>query len=244
MKQKQLKKILRRIFFVYYSMKTILFVLSTIFLLSFMQKENPGPAIKYIAFGDSYTICTGTNADSEHWPNILSKHLTEAGIKTELIANPSRNGFSTQNLIDHELPELEKQQADFATLLIGVNDWVREVDAVTYKKNLVYIIDEIQKKLSKKNHLILITIPDFGVTPQGSMYGNGRNISKGIAEFNEIIKAEAKKRNLSCVDIYSLSKYMKESKELVAEDGLHPSAKEYALWEKMILPEALKVLKK
>jgi lysophospholipase L1-like esterase len=209
-----------------------------------MQKENKKPALKYIALGDSYTICTGTNSTAEHWPDLLSKHLTEAGIATELVANPSKNGFSTQNLIDYELPVLEKETPDFVTVLIGVNDWVREVNADTYKKNLIYILDAVQKKLSKKDHLVLITIPDFGVTPEGAMYSNGRDISKGIAAFNDIIKAEAKKRNLRCVDIYPLSKYMKESKDLVAEDGLHPSAKEYALWEKMILPEAVKVLKK
>jgi len=31
---------------------------------------------------------------------------------------------------------------------------------------------------------------------------------------------------------------------LVAADGLHPSAKEYAEWEKIIFPAALELLKK
>jgi len=197
-----------------------------------------------MAFGDSYTICTGTSQVSEHWPTLLTKHLTEAGIKTELTANPSRNGFSTQNLIDNELPLLANQTIDFATLLIGVNDWVRQTDINTYHKNLNYSIDEIQKKLSDPSHLILITIPDFGVTPQGALYGSGRDISKGIAEFNAIIKSEAKKRGLSCVDIFPLSKGMLTDKTLVAGDSLHPSSREYALWETLIFAEAKKLLSK
>jgi lysophospholipase L1-like esterase len=36
---------------------------------------------------------------------------------------------------------------------------------------------------------------------------------------------------------------MKDDNSLVAADGLHPSAKEYAVWETMILPEAVKMLK-
>lgn len=221
--------------------KTITIV-SCLFMTLFIQNEKA--ALKYIAFGDSYTICTGTSGTEQHWPDILAKHLSEGGIKTELIANPSRNGFSTQNLIDHELPVLKTTGIDFATLLIGVNDWVREVDINTYHKNLNYCIDEIQKILSNKKNLILLTIPDFGVTPQGALYGSGRNISAGITEFNTIIKGEAKKRGLVCVDLYPVSLQMKNNKELTAADGLHPSAKEYAIWESLILPEAKKLLTK
>ena len=215
---------------------------SSLLALSFIQKEKS--TIKYIAFGDSYTICTGTSTTEEHWPNILAKHLTDSNIKTELVLNPSRNGYSTQNVIDKELPLLANQTIDFATLLIGVNDWVREVDANTYHKNLNFIIDEIQKKLSHKSHLILITIPDFGMTPQGKLYGSGRDITKGITEFNSIIKGEAKKRQLVCVDIFPISKNMLGNKELIASDGLHPSAKEYAIWETLIFTEVKKLFSK
>ena len=199
-------------------------------------------ALRYIALGDSYTICTGTNTTAEQWPEILAGHLRNAGIPVELVSNPSRNGFSTQNLIDNELPLLKNGSYDFATLLIGVNDWVRDVDTKTYQKNLSYIVDEIQKTLPHKSKLILITIPDFGVTPKGALYSGGRDISKGITEFNDIIKAEAKKRGLVCVDIFPLSKGMLHHQDLVAADGLHPSAKEYALWEALIFPEAKKIV--
>ncbi len=219
-----------------------LLIVTTSLLMIFTQKhQEPKKALKYIAFGDSYTICTGTNTEAEHWPNILAKHLNEAGITTELTFNPSRNGYSSQNLINNELPLLKTNSIDFATLLIGVNDWVRQTDKETYQKNLVFIIGEIQKKLSNKKHLVLITIPDFGVTPQGAQYGSGRDISKGIQEFNSIIKSEATKRGLTCVDIFTVSQLMKGSKDLVAADGLHPSAKEYAIWESIILPEVKKM---
>lgn len=199
--------------------------------------------VKYIALGDSYTIGTGAN-ENEAWPVLLTKHLNEAGLKTELVANPSKNGFSTQNLIDMELPVFDKSGATFVTLLIGVNDWVREVNATTYTKNLIFILDHVQKKLPNKNNILLITIPDFGVTPQGAYFSNDRDVSKGITEFNNIIKAEAKKRGLQVVDIFEISKQMKDNTELTAKDGLHPSAKEYAIWETLIFPEAKKLLGK
>ncbi len=215
--------------------------LGVIMFLNFRNNKNG--VVKYVALGDSYTIGTGADP-SEAWPVLLTKHLNDAGIKTELIANPSKNGFSTQNLIDMELPVFDKSGATFVTLLIGVNDWVRNVNASTYTQNLIYILDHVQKKLSNKNNILLVTIPDFGVTPQGSYYSNDRDVSKGITEFNDIIKAEAQKRGLPVADIFEISKNMKDNTELTAPDGLHPSAKEYAIWETIIFPEAKALLLK
>ncbi len=197
--------------------------------------------IKYVSLGDSYTICTGAT-EAESWPTIMTKHLNEKGIKTELLFNPSKNGYSTQNLIDNELPKFDKSECNFVTILIGVNDWVREVSKEDFHSNLNYIIDKVIAKKIDKKRIILITIPDFGATPQGSLYGGGRDITKGITEFNDIIKAEAKKRDLALVDIFKLSQGMKGRTDLVAADGLHPAAKEYAEWEKLIFPVAHKLL--
>ena len=215
-------------------------VITALFFTAFKMQTTK--SINYLPLGDSYTICTGAK-QNESWPFLLANHLTENKVDCKLLDNPARNGFTTQDLIDTELPLLKKLKPNFVTLLIGVNDWVRGVSKENFTKNLTFILNEIEKNVSDKKRVILITIPDFGVTPQGKNYGNGRDIGKGIAEFNAIIVLEAKKRNLTIVDIFELSKNMKNDNSLVAADGLHPSAKEYALWEKLILNEALKNLK-
>ncbi len=224
-------------------LKTKLYFFS-LFVAIFLESFNlhTTDQINYLPLGDSYTIGTGAT-EKEAWPVLLTKHLNDAKLKTVLLDNPARNGFSTQNLIDAELPLLKKLNPNFVTLLIGVNDWVRQVPTATFKKNLIYILDEVQKQIPNKKKVLLITIPDFGVTPQGMNFGGGRDISVGLTEFNDIIKEEGKKRNLLVVDIFGISKNMKDDKTLVANDGLHPSAKEYAIWEELILPEAVKVLK-
>jgi len=221
------------------------FYLLSLILIVFLESFNIQTIteVKYLPLGDSYTICTGAT-EKESWPVIMTQHLNEAKIKTTLPFNPSKNGFSTQNVIDQELPVFRFHKPNFVTLLIGVNDWVRQVPTETFKKNLLYILDEVQNGLPDKSKVILITIPDFGVTPQGMNFSGGRDISKGLTEFNDIIKEEGKKRNLPVVDIFWISKNMKTDKTLVAEDGLHPSAKEYGIWEKLIFKEAVKLLKK
>jgi acyl-CoA thioesterase-1 len=199
--------------------------------------------IKYVALGDSYTICTGAEA-SQSWPLLLSQELKKNKINVELIANPSHNGWTTRDLIDKELPVLDKSSATFVTLLIGVNDWVQGVKEADFRANLIHIINHIQEQLPDKSKLVLITIPDFGVTPTGAQYSNGRDIAAGIRSFNKIIEEEAHKHQLPVVDLFEISKQMGKDPSLVAADGLHPSAKEYAVWETLIYPAAYTLLKK
>jgi acyl-CoA thioesterase-1 len=217
-----------------------LFILALVCITIAMKKE--AKTIKYIALGDSYTIGEGAKP-GEAFPDLLVKQLKENGIDIVLSANPSVTGWTTQDLIDKELPVFEHIKPAFVTVLIGVNDWVQGVDSNTFHKNLGYILDHVQSLLPDKSKVLLITIPDFGVTPTGKMYSEGRDISKGITDFNNIIKSEAFQRNLPVVDIFAETQKMKDNSELTAHDGLHPSAKEYAIWEKLIYPLAYKLLK-
>src|SRR5260370_37630599 len=98
--------------------------------------------------------------------------------------------------------------------------------------------------LPDKKWLIVVTIPDFGVSPTGPKYSRCRNIHAGILKFNQIVTEEARKRGLEVVDIFPISKNMGQDKSLVAKDGLHPSGKAYAEWGKIIFPAALELLEK
>ena len=199
--------------------------------------------IRYAAIGDSYSIGEGASAD-ESWPTLLAQHLTASGLSVVLVANPSRTGWTTQQAIDDELPVWRAAKPNFASVQIGVNDWVQGVDVKTFQQRLVTLLDEMQKVLPDTNRLFLVTIPDFSVTPTGASFSSGRNIARGLAEFNGVIAQEAARRGLKAVDVFALSQKMKNDSTLIARDGLHPSAKEYALWEAMIFPEAQKLLTK
>jgi lysophospholipase L1-like esterase len=142
------------------------------------------------------------------------------------------------------LPIFAAAKPNFGTLQIGVNDWVQGVDAETLRKRFVTLIDRMLEVLPNKDRLLIVTIPDFGVTPTGPRYARGRDISEGLTGFNKIIAEEAMNRGLRVVDVFLVSKKMGDDPSLVARDGLHPSVKEYAAWEKIIFPAALELLKR
>ncbi len=209
------------------------------------QAAEPGDSVKnpirYVAIGDSYTIGEGVQ-ESERWPNVLTRNLQASGIPVELTANPSRTGWKTRDALEKEMPVFRSTRPDFATLLIGVNDWVRDIPLEQFRINLGQLMDQMLDVLPAKERLIIITIPDFSATPVGPRYAFGRDISAGIQAFNEIIRSEAQKRNLALVDIFELSQAAKNDPQLVAADRLHPSAKAYRQWERLIFPVALKAL--
>jgi lysophospholipase L1-like esterase len=206
-----------------------------------MNGEEEIGTIRYVAIGDSYSIGEGASPE-ESWPAILTRHLNAQGLHVDLVANPSVTGWTTQQAIDRELPIFIQSKPTFATLQIGVNDWVQGVDEQTFRQRFTSLVDQMLAVLADKKHLLIVTIPDFGVTPTGGRYARGRNISEGLTRFNQIVAEEAKKRGLQVVDVFPISKQMRDDRSLVAADGLHPSAKEYALWETRIFPTVLQLI--
>ncbi len=201
---------------------------------------SQGPT--YLPLGDSYTICEGLT-EKERWPNLLADQLEKEKLPVLLTENHSRTGFTTNDLIKKELPYLKTTKPDIVTLLIGVNDYVQGYDTAHFHKNLTYILNEIENAVKVKTNIILIAIPDYSVTPTGAYYTNGRDVSKDLKVWNSIIEKEATTRKLPFIDIFPLTQKMKDDETLICSDGLHPSAKEVALWALLIYPEIKKMVK-
>ena len=198
--------------------------------------------IRYVAVGDSYTIGEGVTPD-QSWPSLLTRHLAQSGVNICLIANLSATGRTTQDVIDLALPAYEATQPTFASLLIGVNDWVQGADAEIFQRRFEFLLDRMCASLPQSDLLIVVTIPDFSATPAGAQYARGRDVSAGIIQFNTIVTAQATKRGLKVVDVFPTTQEMAHDPSLIAADGLHPSGKEYALWEALIYPVALSILR-
>jgi acyl-CoA thioesterase I len=195
---------------------------------------------RYVALGDSYTIGEGVAPD-ERWPDLVVADLRREGVAIELVANPAVTGWTTAQLIEHELPLFEAARPTFATLLIGVNDWVQGVDADAFRTRLLAIVAQVQATLPDPLRCVAVTIPDFSVTPTGGQYARGRDITAGLAHFNDIVADVAAGAGWSVVDIFPLSR-RQVGPEWVAADGLHPSAAAYRQWADLIVPVAREVL--
>ena len=186
--------------------------------------------VRYVALGDSYTIGTSVE-EADRFPN----QLVGRSVGLELVANLGVNGYSSAQLIDRELPQLDGLDPDFVTVLIGVNDVVRGVSADTYRANMNEIFDFLLERLPA-NRIVVVSTPDYTLTPAGASFGDPLQQRAEIASFNAIEQDTAESRGITFVDISGVANLVPEDPELVAYDGLHPSGKQYSSWVALIAP--------
>jgi lysophospholipase L1-like esterase len=197
--------------------------------------------LRYVALGDSYTIGTSVSSSSS-WPAQLVGRVPAL----RLAANLGVNGYSTDDLIADELPLLADRRPEFVTLLIGVNDVVRGVPEQHYAANLDLILDQFLGRLTD-DRILCVATPDYTVTPQGAAFGSPEEQRAAIVRFNLRMSEACETRGIRFVpEIFSISEAAATDRSLVADDGLHPSASQYALWvdaiqpvvEELLLPSA------
>ena len=191
-------------------------------------------ALRYIALGDSYTIGTGVGY-RDRWPDQLVAALGPNEPTIDLVANLGVNGYTTGDLIRHELPALDRLRPEVVTLLIGVNDVVRGIATTAYVANLRTILDELVGRVGAER-IVTVAVPDYTVTPAGADYGDPAQRHDGIVAANTEMAREAADRGVAFVDIFDVSLLARDDRTLVAADGLHPSGRQYGLWVDRIAP--------
>ena len=205
------------------------------------------PPIRYLALGDSYTIGESVEA-SDRWPEQLAELIklspkiggSQREIEVTIIA---RTGWTTQELWEGIQGRKFEPPYDLVSLLIGVNNQYLGYDINEYREQFVFLLEKsIEYAGGDPNRVIVLSIPDWGVTP----FAYGRNtteIAKDIDAFNAVNREETKKANAHYVDITPISREAVNDPSLIAPDGLHPSGRMYVEWAKLALPIALDVLK-
>jgi lysophospholipase L1-like esterase len=204
---------------------------------------TPAPrasAARFLALGDSYTI--GESVPEEaRFPNQLARALRQRGVEVGDPQIIARTGWTTDELsaaIDAANPQ---GPYPLVTLLIGVNNQYRGRSADEYRTQFTALLQRaIGFAGGNAAHVIVVSIPDWGVTPFAEGRDRGK-VGREIDAFNAINRDEAARAGARYVDITPVSR--RSDSALIASDGLHPSAEMYRAWVDLILPEAEKALR-
>ena len=187
--------------------------------------------MRFVALGDSYTIGTSV-AEGERWPDQLVARVPQL----ELVGNAAVNGYTSADLIENELPLLDRWSPELVSVLVGVNDVVQGVSDWQYAGNVGLILDELLTRLLPLRILWLAT-PDFTVMPNGEAFGDPIQQSDVIVRYNAIVREACEGRGVRFVpEIFEISQEAQVDRSLVADDGLHPSGEQYRRWVDVIEP--------
>ena len=196
---------------------------------------------KYLALGDSYTIGESVPSKSS-FPYQVYERLQANGVNMEKPVIIARTGWTTDELQTAIKAQVLEPPYDLVTLLIGVNNQYRGRDIGNYDIEFTELLQKaIELAGSQYGNVIVISIPDWGVTPFAAKH-DVETIAKEINEFNRINYTRAREAGVHYVDVTEISRTAAADSTLIAEDGLHPSAKMYALWTDKIVPQAKALL--
>ncbi len=227
-----------------FSNSIILFALVILFSCSknnsVAQTMIPDPNVNdtsktYLALGDSYTIGESVNVN-ERFPNQTAEllRLQNISIATPLIIGVT--GWTTRNLIDALNASPPKSNYSLVSLLIGVNNQYQRKSIEEYKTEFTELVNRsIGYAGNRKSRVFVLSIPDYSVTPfaQGS---DTARIAREIDQFNAANKTIALQLGVNYLDITPISREAKNDPALIANDGLHPSGKQYKRWAGLLAP--------
>lgn len=200
--------------------------------------------VNYLALGDSYTIGESVS-ENERFPIQLGAKLDQDSFEIGTVRIIARTGWTTDELLSAiEQAELSNTTFQFVSLLIGVNNQYRGRSLENYQEEFsVLLLRAIQLAGGRPERVIVLSIPDYGVTPFVSSENQAERIAKEIDEFNDAAAQICISKQVHFQNITPTSRLAADDPSLIASDGLHPSGKMYGLWVDEMFPKVKSMLK-
>lgn len=190
----------------------------------------------YLALGDSYTIGELVPLRFS-FPYQAVQLLRKAGIPFAAPEIVAKTGWTTDELAAAMTEYSFLPSYDFVSLLIGVNNQYRGRSATEYATQFEELLKQaLHFAGGQPRRVAVLSIPDYGVTPSGQNM-DPEKIACAIDEFNRINRSISEQYGVHYIEITKGSRDALHDPELIAEDKLHPSAKEYAKWATKLASE-------
>ncbi|GAB2608732.1 SGNH/GDSL hydrolase family protein [Belliella aquatica] len=191
----------------------------------------------YLALGDSYTIGEGVEA-KDRYPHQAVEMLEASGIvfsEPKIIAT---TGWTTDELKKGiQASDVNGKTYDLVTLLIGVNNQYRGRPVDNYRSEFRQLLeDTIAFAKGDKSHVVVLSIPDWGVTPFAVNRGSDQEkVAREIDQYNQAKKEITEEIGVTYIDITEHYRINGMKPESVVSDQLHPSGLIYQYWaEKLV----------
>ena len=187
----------------------------------------------YLALGDSYTIGEQVLPE-ENFPHQTVALLQQQAIEVDALQIIAQTGWTTDELDAAITAATVAGQFDIVSLLIGVNNQYRGRSVSNFKIEFEQLLQRaVQFAANKPNHVFVVSIPDWGVTPLAAGR-DSKQIAAEIDAYNKTCEVEAKQCGVHFINITASQRADGSKDEFLAQDKLHPSGKEYAKWAKQL----------
>lgn len=178
---------------------------------NYWQRQNATvEKVEYVALGDSAAQGLGATHPSKGYVGVIAKEL---GVKP---INLSKSGAKIEDVLQDQLPQLEKLQLTDETVItieIGANDIVSGFDPAKFEAEMGELMDRLPKQA------VISDMPYFG----SSRY-RAKEVNVKVA--NEIMYRLANERGFILASLYERTR-QNGGPKIFAVDWFHPSNLSY-----------------
>lgn len=198
------------------------------------------PPLRYLALGDSYTIGESV-AQDERWPMQLRDSLQARGVDVEWYKVIAQAGWKSRDLMGAITQMRPDKDYNLVSLQIGANDLFQGRSIDEYQQRFQQLLEiAIAHAGGRKERVFVLSIPDYGYSPHYKAHI--AQVSPGIDDFNAVNKKVTLAKGIHYLDIVPLSRKGLAEPDWIAADSLHPSARQYSAWVKLVVPTVLKMV--
>lgn len=193
-----------------------------------------GPALRYIAAGDSTSVGVGASTVENTYTYRLAEELSKTHSVT--YKNVGVSGAKTSDLLDNQISPIINFNPDIITISIGAND-------VTHLQNNDGIFERFTKIIDQltKNTKATIYITNIAIVDRAPLmpFPIQRIFSSKIIKLNPRLLALETER-VKFIDIHEFGwDQYKDINVTFATDKFHPSDEGYNNWTKAFLSRIL-----
>lgn len=171
----------------------------------------------YVAIGASDSVGTGArNPGTEGWVPVLQSKMP---IGTRLM-NLGIGGLSTRQAVDQVLPVAVDANPTVITVWLGVNDLANNVPLTSYRADLDALLGGLRG--GTRARVFVANLPDLTLLP-AFRERDPAVLRAEVMRWNDEIAAAVAANDAVLVDLFTGWAELRERRELIARDGLHPS---------------------
>ncbi len=191
---------------------------------------RPASPVLYVALGDSTAAGIGAEQGGGY-PDRLARRLVASGVPVRLV-NLAVPGATAEDVRRTQVPKLLADHPALVTIGIGLNDALLGRPLAEFARDLEVLADMVAHA---KAAVVFSELPD--VSRSSAAAGSPLALARRIAAYNATIRRVAERHGFVVGALEEVSRRaFRERPDLLARDGLHPSARGYELWADALWP--------
>lgn len=206
-----------------------------------MSQDDGKKLFTYLALGDSYTVGEQVLL-TDSFPYQAVQLLRKKNIKLAAPEIIAKTGWTTWELLHAANACKLLNEYSFVSLLVGVNNQYRGAGLDQLDNDFPQLVQKaVMAAGGNTRRVFVLSIPDWGVTPFAALRDR-EVIHDEINIYNARVKKYAEAAGCQYIDITFSQRRDGNKPAFLADDGLHPSVKEYAKWAALLAEKIMALI--